>query len=318
MTETCHLHWFVERDIDLLLAEELRVNPQFSGWLMGQLAPGLALAHPAAETLVSAFDNGSETDVLASFRTASGGLHRLWIENKIDAGLMPSQLERYLARARDDVARGGSEGFTVLLFAPRAYGAPLPAGVQRLAFETAAQALRRLGNDPRAAYRAELLERAAGRAAGRGAPITQAAPHVAAWWDAIYAMLEREFPGVFEAPRTRYPRELFFAPRSPGMAPYLRVDFKARKGEVDLAFKRVPFEVLAATLHAIGDHPGRPIANRESSALRIDGLEPFGFDMAAVDTHARAAFAAARDLLAHAARHRATYDTMVRRSAMAA
>ena len=53
--------------------------------------------------------------------------------------------------------RGENNGFSVVLFAPAAYGASLPDGVVRLTFEEAADALERIKDDPRSAYRAEVL-----------------------------------------------------------------------------------------------------------------------------------------------------------------
>ena len=60
-TEACTLHWFLERDIDMFLAEELRVNPALSEWFARQAAPGVALLYPATQTRVSVPENGGRS-----------------------------------------------------------------------------------------------------------------------------------------------------------------------------------------------------------------------------------------------------------------
>jgi len=310
---TCSLHWFQERDIDMLLAEELRVNAAFSGWFLKGCAPGLDLEHPAVETRVSVPENGSETDVLASFRRRDGGLHRVWIENKISAGLMPRQLERYQERGAADVERGGAASYSIVVFAPASHPLVLPVGVTRLSFEAAAETLLREGSDVRLTYRAELLARAAGYAtpARQAQAIIEHEPHIVAWWDAVHAMVEREFPAFFAPPRTRYMREMFFAPKTPDLASYLRVDCKPRRGEVDLAFKNVSLSTLHAVLEKVGAAPGPIVENGRSTAIRIAGLPPISFTTQPDGPEVRQCFAAVRELIDFWRAHRRTFDHAV-------
>lgn len=83
--DICGINKFIERDIDMLIAEELRVNAAFGSWVMEKFAMPEELTFPAAITNVSVFEDGSEADVVATFKTKSGLLHRLFVENKIDA-----------------------------------------------------------------------------------------------------------------------------------------------------------------------------------------------------------------------------------------
>lgn len=95
-----------------------------------------------------------------------------------------------------------------------------------------------------------------------------------AWWEAVYAMLEVEMHCFF-VHGTKYRTEVFYAPSTAGQAKYLRVDFKGKKGEVDLAFKNVDVSLLREVLSALPQAPGAVIANGRSSAIRISGLEKF-------------------------------------------
>ncbi|MFN3890743.1 MAG: hypothetical protein ACK4MV_10130 [Beijerinckiaceae bacterium] len=295
----CTLLWFQERDIDMWLAEELRVNPAFSLWFMEQVAPGLDVDHPAIETRVSAPTNGSETDVLATFALRQGGRHRVWIENKINAALMPCQLERYFERADSEVRGRASTSYSVVLFAPQAYTVDAPAGVVRLSFENVAKMLSEAAPDLRTAYRAELLLRAAEYASPtrQSSKIIDSEPHIVEWWDGVYEMLDRTFPNYFIMPKSRYMREMFFALRTADLASYLRVDFKPRRGEVDLAFKNLPYDTLKRIVDQVGGSPGLLIKNARSSAIRIGKLPQINFDTPPDAPEVYANFSAARNLI---------------------
>ena len=310
--ETCALNWFLERDIDMLLAEELRVNPNFSKWFAQQAAPDIALLHPATQTRISVPENGSETDVLATFERRDGGQHRIWIENKISAGLMPQQLERYIDRANAQIARGDCNSCSVVLFAPAAHRLPTPAGVTTLGFEAAAKAIAGDATDARLRYRAELLARAAAYAtpARQAQNMIDHEPHIIEWWDRAHAMVAQEFDGYFTRPRTRYMREMFFAPRTPDLPSYLRVDCKLRRGEVDLAFKNVAYDTLHRALSELDTAPGSLVENAKSTALRITGLPNISFSTDPDGKEVKAAFAAVKELLDFWRANRSVFDVL--------
>lgn len=310
----CGISKFVERDIDMLLAEELRVSALFGQWVMDKFGITDNLEYPAISTGVSVVEDGSEADVIATFKRRDGLLHRLFIENKIDAMLMPKQLERYLRRGDGEIRRGAISTFSVLFFTPSSYRlAQLPDRVKQATFEDAASFFIQR-NELRSRYRASLLTKALplGSPAERDAYVVATEPYIKDWWDSVYTMLEREFPRFF-VHKTRYPRSVYFAPETPGQARYLRVDFKGHKGEVDLAFKNVPEAVLRVRASKMVGLPGRIVANGKSSAIQISDLEPFviadGFDV--INTRVRAAYQAAHDLLSFWARNRAEFDRVV-------
>jgi hypothetical protein len=311
--EVCGINKFLERDIDMLVAEELRVNAEFGRWVMARFGTSAELVFPATTTNVSVVEDGSEADVVATFRTKSGLAHRLFIENKIDATLMPEQLERYVRRGDGEVRRKIVASFSVLFLTPSTYlSTKLPDRVKQISFEEAAQELESR-QDLRSQYRASLLMRALPirTPAARDAHVVATDPYIREWWDRVYAMLERGFPGFF-LHKTRYPRSVYFAPEMRGQARYLRVDFKGQKGEVDLAFKNVPAEALTQQVSNMDDLPGRIVSNGKSSAIQIAGLEAFvisdGFEI--IETKVHAAYQAAHDLLTFWKRHRASFDLL--------
>ncbi|MBV1934154.1 MAG: hypothetical protein KUG59_05665, partial [Parvibaculaceae bacterium] len=313
----CHIHSFQERDIDLLIAEELRVNTAFAEWFVHQAAPYLSLKGTAVRTRVSVVEDGSESDVIACFRDGNGRIHRIFIEDKITAPMMPKQLERYLRRAEAELLRSEVTGFSVVLFAPAAYSATLPDGVTSISFEDAADALRKFSNDPRSAYRAAFLDDAVPTTSvgERDIRIVETDPYIADWWDKVYLMLDREFPGFFLPPQIQYPRSVYFSPRTSAMPNYLRVDLKGHLGEVDLAFKNLPVKSLTTGLAGL-EAPGQLIENSKSSALRITDLAPFqitdGYKI--IETHVRTAYAAAATLLTYWSKHQEVFDRLIVRN----
>jgi hypothetical protein len=311
--DICGINKFVERDVDMLLAEELRVNAAFGKWIMDKFGASAHLVFPAAHINVSVAEDGSEADVIATFTTTSNLNHRLFVENKIDAILMPEQLERYVRRAEGDQRRQLVSGFSILFFTPAAYlETNLPNGVKQISFEEAAQALASQG-DLRSQYRASLLMRALPirTPAARDAHVSATDPYIKEWWDRVYAMLDLEFPGFF-IHKTRYPRSVYFAPATTGQGSYLRLDFKGHKGEVDLAFKNIPAAALAEQVSNIAGLPGQIVANGKSSAIQIAGLDPFiisdGFEV--IQTRVFAAYRAAHTLLTFWQRNRAQLDIL--------
>jgi len=275
---SCDVAVFQERDIDMFLAEELRVNAEFSRWFVSRGGGAFPCCYPAFRTDVSVVADGSEADVAALFRDDRGRRYRLYVENKLTARKMPDQLERYVRRAENELARGEIHGWTVKLFAPASYSdRTCPEGCHFISLEDAANFLRHSADDPRTRYRADLLA-AASVVRGqreRDAHTAETAPYVKEWWDAVYEMLESEFPGYF-VHRTRYPRSVYFAPRTHGLpSDLLRIDFKGHKGEVDLAFKNCDYGQLVDVLRQIGEIPGSVVQNDKSVSIRISGLPRF-------------------------------------------
>jgi hypothetical protein len=115
-TETCDIR---ERDIDLLLIEELYSSPlsreHFLSLLRGEVpntANFIAARHSVSCSL-------GQSDVELELQV---GEERwiLMIENKIDASFQPDQAKRYTQRGEQHILSGYTKFFTILI-APAAY-----------------------------------------------------------------------------------------------------------------------------------------------------------------------------------------------------
>ena len=95
-----------ERDVDLLLLEELSVSSEFASWLVDQ--PDLSeITFGSLDSVQhSVVDQGCESDLILIFLDTSGDRHALLIENKINAPAQPDQPGGYRTRAEAGIAAG--------------------------------------------------------------------------------------------------------------------------------------------------------------------------------------------------------------------
>ena len=117
MNNTNKLKSILERDIDLLLLEELNVSENFSSWLYlkifnGNVAPPCKGAwHSISDSLLG------ESDLVVLFEDGKSVL----IENKIDAVAQPEQGQRYQERGLKGISQNLWSDFSTCMVAPELY-----------------------------------------------------------------------------------------------------------------------------------------------------------------------------------------------------
>lgn len=111
-----------ERDIDLLLLEELHASPDFSRWWCEQLGLPDASFEGAWH---SVFNADGETDVLLRVRVGAERVGVL-IENKVAAAEQHEQAARYHRRGAQGVSDGWFDRYITCMAAPQAYLSGLP------------------------------------------------------------------------------------------------------------------------------------------------------------------------------------------------
>jgi hypothetical protein len=232
-----------ERDVDLLLAEELAVNPSFADGLK-------AMTGFAAETAsvvdfhVSKGNELGESDLIAVFARPDGTRFALLVEDKVDAPLQPEQASRYRSRAARDVSEGIYAQFEVLLCAPRFYVESRPPsefeGFDRLIPLEALAAILRDKGDARSVYRASFLENAASKRVNAWSRLADEGTD--AFWDRVHDIAVREFPTLEMKPPklTKDSAWITFRPRfMPTKPKWTYVAFKGDRGHIDLTFSNV-------------------------------------------------------------------------------
>ena len=110
-----------ERDIDLLLLEEFLSSPDFSDWFVKQALGDSVNLGRCMEARRSVSDGSGESDLEISLEQEDGVRTRLLIENKVNAGLQPTQAERYHKRGKSSKARNLCSSYHTVIVAPARY-----------------------------------------------------------------------------------------------------------------------------------------------------------------------------------------------------
>lgn len=280
----CEAGSFMERDIDVWLAEELRVNSDFASWFAEKSEVPSNVVVPAGRVRVSVMGENGETDVEAIFQTTTGRRHALLVENKLEHSLKEEQLVRYRNRGHYGISYGHWESYSIVVFAPATklarYAVEMGATAS-ISFEQAADRLRRSTTDLRTAYRADFLV----QAASEQRVLAEASDEFRVrFWQRIHHLLDERYPGYFVINPKSYPKTTYIAAPAVGAPSYFRLDLKGTKGEVDISFRTRDAPRLVAFLEDRKPPTSRLVFNKVSIALQIADLPPFfvgdGIDIA--------------------------------------
>jgi hypothetical protein len=295
----CEVRSFAERDIDVWLAEELRVNSIFARWFAERANLPAEIQTPAMRTRTSVASENGETDVEALFGTASGRKIGLLIENKIEHSVSADQIRRYFDRGLHGIKYGHWDEFSILVFAPSAKLAKYASifdKASQISFEDAAAFLATTATDSRTSYRSAFLQRAS---IEREVEVDGADAFRVSFWKKLYEMVDQKFPGFFALDRAKFPKTTYIAANCIGSPNYFRVDLKGHMGEVDLAFSNFNPGPLLNFLEENRPKVASVVFNKRSIALQIGGLPKFfaGDGIEIIESRALKSFEAAYTLL---------------------
>ena len=110
-----------ERDIDLLVMEELSVSDEFREWFSSRV-----FGEPIFQSKIGAWHSVSdaqlgESDIIFLFEAMDGPRTAILIENKIGSPPQPNQGERYRMRGEKGLKEGYWEKFKTCVIAPYKY-----------------------------------------------------------------------------------------------------------------------------------------------------------------------------------------------------
>ncbi len=113
-----------ERDVDLLLVEELKCSPAFVTWFIGRVTAELGKSLVWKDSTVAhskrRLHNRREIDITLHLESEAGRTIVL-IENKLDTDPQPRQAESYLEEVAALIACGEAQAVHTVLVAPQAY-----------------------------------------------------------------------------------------------------------------------------------------------------------------------------------------------------
>lgn len=143
-----------ERDVDLILLEELSTDNAFCEWFIRELSlPDLTNVNGAWRS-ITAFGLG-ETDILFSYQSNEEKVYVL-IENKLDTSFQEEQYNRYLKRADRYIENKECDKIFIILVAPELY-CNNQSEFESYSYETIAQRLE-FTNTKRNLFKSKLLK----------------------------------------------------------------------------------------------------------------------------------------------------------------
>lgn len=121
MLETRFIASVAERDVDLLLLEELSVSEKFREWF-SNLVSGSSEYQSKVGVWHSVVDASlGESDLVFVFASKAGERVAILIENKIDASPQPDQGGRYRLRGQKGISEGYWDRYITCITAPKRY-----------------------------------------------------------------------------------------------------------------------------------------------------------------------------------------------------
>lgn len=232
-----------ERDIDLLLLEELHSNPGFVTWF-GQR---VGLQNPVFDNAwhsVSSADG--ESDLLLRVHVGNERVGVL-IEDKVAADEQPDQDERYHTRGKQGIKDRWFDRYLTCICAPKEYLAGLSADNQydyRLEYEAIADWFSQQ-RDARSKWRSGLIREAISQA--RRGYVRQINPAVTAFHMAYYERLQGTQPNLQMArPTPKGSGGTWIILWVAGWPKTIHLNHKLGRGSVELSFERNTREQLVA------------------------------------------------------------------------
>lgn len=233
MNQLLEISGISERDIDLMLLEELTVSQRFRERLLGAIGvrpdASLRIEKAARSATDSTGESDLRVDLVGDRQTVA-----LFIENKVSASFQRDQAVIYQERAAAARRSGVTQARTVLV-APARYASGDTCGFDaRIDYEAMIGWLRAEG-DPRSSYRADIFDLAVERGLKGYHPVGD--DGVSRFWSSYWSLAKDYTPGLAMAKPSG-------KPSGAGFVHFTRADLpagvslvhKLRHGAVDLQF----------------------------------------------------------------------------------
>ncbi|HQM85052.1 MAG TPA: PD-(D/E)XK nuclease family protein, partial [bacterium] len=227
-----------ERDVDLILLEELATDNAFCEWFVAELGLPRFFSVNGVWKSISAFGLG-ETDILFSYNSDKRKIFVL-IENKLDASFQNEQLNRYLMRAEEYLkTKECDEAFTVLI-APVLYCENQSFFEDYLTYESIAKRFEIVGSK-RSMFKSDLLHIATEKLR-RGYHPVNSIP-VQSFWHSYWRYKEEKHPSLKMKKPDIVPHYSDWPMLHDGRLKNILFLHKLRQGNVDATFRGFPEEV---------------------------------------------------------------------------
>ncbi len=262
-----YLRSVTERDLDLLLLEELHSNAEFATWVIGELGFGPGASFDGAWHSIS--DHDGETDLLLRVRQGDARVLVL-IENKINAPEQQSQDLRYHLRGERARDVGHCERYVTAMCAPQVYldGLANDSAYQhRMSYEAIADWLQAAGG-VRAVWRKSVLDLAINHA--RRGYLMKVHSGKTAFHQDYFDFVTAGYPDlVMKKPDPKGGKSDWIYLRGPNLPKGVRLIHKNDQGCVDLQFERTTASELVSRRQLDWPQEARVVARGGSAAISI-------------------------------------------------
>ena len=299
MGEPTILEAVAERDVDLLILEELAVSPEFLAWWLEQVkAEGCkgavivraqhSLTHPKL----------GESDLVVICSPPESEPYAILIENKINAPPQPDQALRYRQRGEAGVVAGTWKSFRTCIVAPQRYldiSGDANLYDARISYEAVRAWFLERGADSRAEFRARLLAEAIEQARRGYTP--EADERMTEFWHRYWECATEEFPEFnLPEPGSKPAGSTWVEIHPETLGSSRRIYHKLRAGFVDLQLDGTAGEVEAiksSISSLLGTDTEVVVTGKSASVrVRVPPLDPFA-DFGEQVSEARAGMRAA-------------------------
>ncbi|MBM3997134.1 MAG: hypothetical protein FJ303_23735 [Planctomycetes bacterium] len=227
-----------ERDVDLLILEELHVSASFRSWLLAEVfGPDVGAGQFLGAWHSVSHVTLGESDLVIVFKDGQAITTALLIENKIDAPPEPEQAARYRLRGKVGINEGKWKAFRTCIIAPQKYLAGTANASEydaRLSYESIRGWFGQSAPaDHRSAYKARMLDEAIEQNRRGYSPTPH--PGVTQFWLDYWHLVNAEFPQLRMKKPGQVPAGSDWPEfRNPELGPSRVIVHKLASGVVDL------------------------------------------------------------------------------------
>ena len=227
-----------ERDVDLILLEELSTDNSFCEWFIRELDLPIFTSVIGAWRSISAFGLG-ETDILFSYNSHEKRIFVL-IENKLDASFQNEQFNRYLKRADEYLTKKECDDAFTVLIASKLYCENQSEFENYLTYESIAQRFEFIGSK-RNLFKSNLLKIAIEKLR-RGYQPTNSVP-VQNFWCSYWQFKEEKYPNLIMKKPDIVPHGSDWIRLYDDRLKNIVFCHKLGQGNIDATFKNFPEEI---------------------------------------------------------------------------
>ena len=252
-----------ERDIDLLLLEELYADTVFLDWMTNKLNLPRQSTFKGAWRSISDYGLG-ETDILISYQSENGSIYIL-LENKLDASFQEEQHSRYIQRSTRYVDEGKCDIAVEVLVAPEGYCTRQSDFSKCITYEDISAWFNAAG-DARSLFKSELLQIAIEKLRRGYSPANSEV--VQQFWQ-TYWRLQNEMLPEFKMKEPKVvPVNSDWPILTVNALPNIKFYHKWKQGNVDATFYGL-FEVQIKQLEEQCSEPFEVVRHTSGVSLRL-------------------------------------------------